>query len=156
LAVRVSAAFGIGFLREEPDAARTLREIYSQTGDQPVRVAAAAARHVAETSVPKEVTACVVDGILRNLLPALRTACSSYPGLGGSLVAAYANLGLALGAGATGSANDPLRQPFACIPFPKLPAWLNASLTDGLPLAELVEQSLERATPAQQTRALRF
>src|SRR5262249_7016716 len=145
LAVRVSAVFGIGFLREEPDAARALREIYSQTGDHPVRVAAAAARHVAETHVPKEATACVVDGIVRNLLPGLRTACWSYPGMGGSLVAAYANLGLALSDGVTGSANDPRSTLFACIPFPKLPAWLNASLTDKLPLAELVEPALERA-----------
>lgn len=156
VAVRVSAAFGIGFLRDEASAGIALREIYSQTKDETVRVAAAAARHVAETSVPTEVTACVVDGIVKKLLPGLRVACWSYSGLGSCLVDAYANLGLALGDEGAGTATKALTKTFACIPFPKLPAWLNASLNEGLPLAELVEQSLEGATPAQQTRAIRL
>jgi HEAT repeat protein len=156
VAVRVSAAFGIGFMRNEPDAAGALREIYSQTRDPAVRVAAAAARHVAEKSLAREVTACVVDGVAKNLLPGLRVACWAYPGMGSWLVAAYANLGLSLGDGDTRAGSERRSSLFACVPFPPLPAWLNASLTDGLPLAELVEQSLERATSTEQMRAVRF
>jgi hypothetical protein len=68
-AVRVSAILGIGFLRDEPDVLPALLAVYSQPKDEAVRLAAAAARHVVETAVPKEVTACVVDGIIKDVLP---------------------------------------------------------------------------------------
>jgi HEAT repeat protein len=158
-AVRVSAAFGIGFLRDEPDAAPALAALYSQTEDQAVRVAAAAARHAAEPSVPRDVTACVVDGILKDRLPGLRLCCVGVGEPDHPLAAAYANLGLEVeslgGSGPPGGVAFS-RKPFWCVPFPRLLDWLNASLDDRLPLADLVEQSLKGATAPERSRAVRL
>jgi HEAT repeat protein len=154
-AVRVSAAFGIGFLRDEAGAPEALVELFSRT-DEPVRLAAAAARHVAESSVPEDVTACVVNGIVKNLLPGQRSGCVAVYDPDNALAAAYANLGLPLCEVDSGAPSFPPAKPFAHVPFPRLPVWLNASLDERLPLAGLVEKSLEDATPSQRARAVRL
>jgi HEAT repeat protein len=154
-AVRVSAAFGIGFLRDEAGAPEALVGLFSQT-DEAVRLAAAAARHVAEPSVPEDVTACVVNGIVKNLLPGQRSGCVAAYDPDNALATAYANLGLPLCEVDSGASPLPPAKLFAHVPFPRLPAWLNASLDERLPLAALVEKSLEDATPSQRARAVRF
>jgi hypothetical protein len=158
-AVRVSAALGIGFLRDEPGAAGALVELYSQAEDKAVRLAAAAGRHVAETSVPRDVTACVVAGIVEGRLAGLGLCCVISEGQDSPLAAAYANLGLGLESiGDTGpdSRSLPSRKPFWCVPFPPLLHWLSASLDERLPLAELIEQSLKGARAVGRTRAVRL
>jgi HEAT repeat protein len=154
-AVRVSSVFGIGFLRDEPGAREALAELFSQA-DEAVRVAAAAARHVTETSVPREATACVVDGIIKNRLPGQRSGCVAVYDPDHPLAATYANLGLPLVEADAGTTHHPPGKPFAFVPFPRLPAWLNASLDERIPLAVLVRRSLKDATPGQRTRAARF
>jgi HEAT repeat protein len=153
--VRVSSAFGIGFLRDEPGAREALEELFSQ-GDEAVRVAAAAARHVVETSVPPEVTACVVDGIVKNRLPGQQSGYVAVYDPDHPLAAAYANLGLPLVEADAGTTHHPPGKPFAFVPFPRLPAWLNASLDERVPLAVLVRRSLRDATARERTRAVRF
>ncbi|MFO0877933.1 MAG: HEAT repeat domain-containing protein [Gemmataceae bacterium] len=130
-------------------------EVFSQ-GDDAVRVAAAAARHVAETSVPPEVTARVVEGIVKNRLPGQRSGCAAVYDPDHPLVAAYANLGMPLVEAGEDTTQHPPGKPFSFVPFPLLPAWLNASLDERVPLAVFVQQSLENATTRERIRAVRF
>ena len=148
-AVRVCAIFGIGFLRDDPQAALLLRALDVPANDSVMRLAAGAARHVTEMSVPHEVTARVVEGIVKNLLTGMGTACI-YDGSESVLIAAYGKLGLELEPGRGPSA----AAPFAFVPFPKLTAWLNAAVDENLPLTELVERSLDHASNTEECRAV--
>lgn len=154
VAVRVAAAFGLGYLRDEPSVRTSLKELFAQD-DVAVRTAAAAALHLVEPHLAEEYSRCLIDGIVQHRFHGQRAGYATVHDPDHPLARAYANIGMPLvEAGTIGS--QPASSPFAAVPFPTLSAWLNAAFDERIPVATMVEQRLEDASPKERVRAVRL